>query len=96
MPTWRTVEIDKTQNDEILEINLDMLEERREYAVIREAKSKAKMEKYDNSRVRNMSFKPGHLLYRNNDVSHAKDTGKLGPKWEGSYEVTEALGQGAY
>nr|GEW96650.1 reverse transcriptase domain-containing protein [Tanacetum cinerariifolium] len=36
------------------------------------------------------------LVYRNNDASHAKDTGKLGPKWEGPYEVTEALAKGAY
>ncbi|GKC24750.1 reverse transcriptase domain-containing protein [Tanacetum coccineum] len=32
----------------------------------------------------------------NNDASHAKDKGKLGPKWEGPYEVTESLGNGAY
>ncbi|GJV12831.1 reverse transcriptase domain-containing protein [Tanacetum coccineum] len=31
-----------------------------------------------------------------NDASHAVDGGKLGPKWEGPYEVTEALGDGAY
>nr|GEU98805.1 hypothetical protein [Tanacetum cinerariifolium] len=36
------------------------------------------------------------LVYRNNDASQAKDTGKLRPKWEGPYEVTEALGKGAY
>nr|GEZ51239.1 reverse transcriptase domain-containing protein [Tanacetum cinerariifolium] len=36
------------------------------------------------------------LLYRNNDASRVEDTGKLGPKWEGPYEVTEALGKGAY
>ncbi|GJZ01405.1 reverse transcriptase domain-containing protein, partial [Tanacetum coccineum] len=39
---------------------------------------------------------PGDMVYRNNDASHAKDGGKLGPKWEGPYEVTEALGKGAY
>ncbi|GKC23582.1 reverse transcriptase domain-containing protein [Tanacetum coccineum] len=39
---------------------------------------------------------PGDLVYRNNDASRAEDTGKLGPKWEGPYEVTEALGKGAY
>ncbi|GKE20271.1 hypothetical protein Tco_1431783 [Tanacetum coccineum] len=38
----------------------------------------------------------GDLVYRNNDASHAEDRGKLGPKWEGSYEVIEALGKGAY
>ncbi|GKB37330.1 reverse transcriptase domain-containing protein [Tanacetum coccineum] len=29
-------------------------------------------------------------------TNHAMDGGKLGPKWEGPYEVTEALGDGAY
>ncbi|GKC95734.1 reverse transcriptase domain-containing protein [Tanacetum coccineum] len=96
MPTLRTAEVDLVQNNEALEINLDLLEEKREQAAIREAKSKAKIEKYYNSKVRSTSFKPGDLVYRNNDASHAEDTGKLGPKWEGPYEVTEALGKGAY
>ncbi|GKB45167.1 reverse transcriptase domain-containing protein [Tanacetum coccineum] len=96
MPTLRTAKIDMVQNDEALEINLDLLEERREQAAIREARSKTKMEKYYNSKVRNTSFKPGDHVYRNNDASHAKDSGKLSPKWEGPYEVTEALGKGAY
>ncbi|GJW61849.1 reverse transcriptase domain-containing protein [Tanacetum coccineum] len=65
-------------------------------AAIQEARSKAKMEKYYNARVRSTSFLPGDLVYRNNEASHAEDGGKLGPKWEGPYEVTEALGKGAY
>nr|GEV47853.1 reverse transcriptase domain-containing protein [Tanacetum cinerariifolium] len=71
MPTLRTAEVDLVQNNEALEINLDLLEERREQAAIREAKSKAKMVKYYNSKVRNTSFKPGDLVYRNNDASCA-------------------------
>nr|GFB92624.1 hypothetical protein [Tanacetum cinerariifolium] len=31
-----------------------------------------------------------------NDASHAVAGGKLGPKWEGPYEVTDALRNGAY
>ncbi|GJW05122.1 reverse transcriptase domain-containing protein [Tanacetum coccineum] len=96
MPTLRTAEVDVIKNDEALEINLDLLEEKREHASIQEAKSKAKMEKYYNVRVRNTSFKPGDLVYQNNEASHAEDGGKLKPKWEGPYEVTEALGKGAY
>nr|GEW05065.1 reverse transcriptase domain-containing protein [Tanacetum cinerariifolium] len=88
MPTLRTTEVDLVGNNEALEINLDLLKERREEAAIREAKSRAKMEKYYNSKVRNTSFKPRDLVYRNNDVSRVKDTGKLGPKREGPYEVT--------
>nr|GEV33052.1 reverse transcriptase domain-containing protein [Tanacetum cinerariifolium] len=80
MPTLRTAKIDMVQNDEALEINLDLLEERMEQAAICQARSKAKMEKYYNSKVRNTSFKLGDLVYQNNDVSHARDSGKLGPK----------------
>ncbi|GKG50965.1 hypothetical protein Tco_0539089, partial [Tanacetum coccineum] len=36
------------------------------------------------------------FVYRSNEASHAMDGGKLGPKWEGPYEVTEALRDGAY
>ncbi|GJT11491.1 reverse transcriptase domain-containing protein [Tanacetum coccineum] len=69
MPTIRTSEVDQVQNNEALQINLDLLEERKEEAAIREAKSKAKMEKCYNAKVRNTSFKPGDLVYRNNDAS---------------------------
>ncbi|GJU62077.1 hypothetical protein Tco_1243912 [Tanacetum coccineum] len=96
MPTIRTAEVDIMQNDEALEINLDLLEERREQAAIRESKSKAKMEKYYNSKVHNTSFKLRDLMYMINEASHSKESGKLSPKWEGPYEVTETLGNGAY
>nr|GEY06844.1 hypothetical protein [Tanacetum cinerariifolium] len=49
-----------------------------------------------NSKVRNTRFNPGDLVYRSNEVSHAEDIEKLGPQWEGPYEVTKALGKGAY
>nr|GEV47624.1 reverse transcriptase domain-containing protein [Tanacetum cinerariifolium] len=76
----KTSKIDMVQNDEALEINLDILEERREQAAIHETRSKAKMKKYYNSKLRNTSFKPGDLVYQNNDASHAKDSGKLSHK----------------
>ncbi|GKA31604.1 reverse transcriptase domain-containing protein [Tanacetum coccineum] len=41
MPTLRTAEVDMVKNDEALEINLDLLEERREQAAIQEAKKKS-------------------------------------------------------
>nr|GEW48571.1 reverse transcriptase domain-containing protein [Tanacetum cinerariifolium] len=96
MPTYRTAAVDVVYNDEELRLNLDLLEERRERAAIREAKAKLKMTKYYNARVRGVTFRPGDFIYRSNDASHALAGGKLGPKWEGPYEVTEALGDGAY
>nr|GEY54385.1 reverse transcriptase domain-containing protein [Tanacetum cinerariifolium] len=96
MPTYRTTAVDVVSNDEELRLNLDLLEERRERAAIYEAKANSKMTKYYNARVRNVTFKPGDFVYRGNDASHAVAGGKLGPKWEGPYEVTEALGNRAY
>nr|GEZ06455.1 reverse transcriptase domain-containing protein [Tanacetum cinerariifolium] len=96
MPTYRTTAVDAMNNDEELRLNLDLLEERRELAAMSEARSKSKMMKYYNSRVRGVAFKPGDFVYRSNDASHAVAGGKLGPKWEGPYEVTDALGNGAY
>ncbi|GJV56418.1 reverse transcriptase domain-containing protein [Tanacetum coccineum] len=62
----------------------------------RTAAAKMKMTKYYNARVRDVAFRPGDFVYRSNDASHAVAGEKLGPKWEGPYEVTEALGDGAY
>nr|GEW42332.1 reverse transcriptase domain-containing protein [Tanacetum cinerariifolium] len=96
MPTYRTTVVDVVNNDEELRLNLDLLEERRELTAMSEARSKSKMMKYYNSRVCGVAFKPGDFVYRSNDASHAVAGGKLGPKWEGPYEVTDALGNGAY
>nr|GEW86817.1 reverse transcriptase domain-containing protein [Tanacetum cinerariifolium] len=96
MPTYRTAAVNVVNNDEELRLNLDLLEERRERAAVYEAKSKSKMMKYYNARVHGVAFRPGDFVYRINDASHAVAGGKLGPKWEGPYEVTEALGTGAY
>nr|GEU95393.1 hypothetical protein [Tanacetum cinerariifolium] len=96
MTTYRTTVVDAMHNDEGLQLNLDLLEERRERAAIREAKGKLKITKYYNARVRGVTFRPKDFLYRSNNASHAVDGGKLGPKWEGPYGVMEALGDRAY
>nr|GEX55202.1 reverse transcriptase domain-containing protein [Tanacetum cinerariifolium] len=84
------------RNNKDLKLNLDLLEEKKEQAAIREARSKAKMKKHYNSKVCNTSFTLGDFVYRSSEASHAEGEGKLGPKWEGPYEVTKALGKGAY
>nr|GEU34554.1 reverse transcriptase domain-containing protein [Tanacetum cinerariifolium] len=96
MPTYRTAAVNVVNNDKELRLNLDLLEERRERAAICKAKAKSKMMKYYNARVRGVAFKPGDFVYRSNDASHAVAGEKLGPKWEGPYKVTEALGNEAY
>ncbi|GJT23272.1 reverse transcriptase domain-containing protein [Tanacetum coccineum] len=64
MPTYRTAVVDTVHNDGELRLNLDLLEEWRERAAIREAKAKLKMTKYYNARVRGGTFRPGDFVYR--------------------------------
>nr|GEW95224.1 reverse transcriptase domain-containing protein [Tanacetum cinerariifolium] len=89
MPSLRCVEVNQAKNDKGLLLDVDMLEERRERAVACEARSKAEMEKYYNARVRSTAFRLGDFVYHSNEASNAKNSGKLGPKWEGPYEVVE-------
>nr|GEU62244.1 reverse transcriptase domain-containing protein [Tanacetum cinerariifolium] len=80
MPTYHTTAVDTVNNDDELSLNLDLLKERQELAAMSEAKSKSKMMKYYNARVRGVAFKPRDFVYRSNDASHAVASGKLGPK----------------
>ncbi|GKF11726.1 reverse transcriptase domain-containing protein [Tanacetum coccineum] len=73
MPTLRTSEVNLKENKEALEINLDLLEERREQAAIREAKSKAKMERYYNSKVQSVRIL--QISQENGQNGQATDTG---------------------
>ncbi|GKA12898.1 reverse transcriptase domain-containing protein [Tanacetum coccineum] len=96
MPSYRTLMIREEFNEEEQRLNLDLLQERREAAAVREARYKSKMEQYYNKRVRPAGFRPGEFVYRRNEASRVEDQGKLGPKWEGPYRVTEAFENGSY
>ncbi|XP_071740007.1 uncharacterized protein [Rutidosis leptorrhynchoides] len=85
--TKRIHDFDESSNDEGLSTSLDMLEEHREIVTIREVINKQKISKYYDKRVKPMSFRIGDYVRRNNEASWAENTGKLGPNWEGPYEV---------
>ncbi|GKB98809.1 reverse transcriptase domain-containing protein [Tanacetum coccineum] len=51
IPTYRTLMIREEYNEEEMRLNLDLLQERRETAAIREARYKTKMEQYYNKKV---------------------------------------------
>ncbi|GJT56647.1 hypothetical protein Tco_0699711 [Tanacetum coccineum] len=78
MPTYRTAVVDVAHNDDEIRLNLDLLEERRKRASIREAKAKSKMMKYYNARVRGVTFMPGDYVYHSNEANHTMDRGNLG------------------
>ncbi|GJS46392.1 reverse transcriptase domain-containing protein [Tanacetum coccineum] len=87
MPTHRTSSVSEKTNDQELHLNLDLLEEQREIATLREARYKQHVEKYYNKKVRHVQFKVGEFVLRKNEASRIANTGKLGPTWEGPYKV---------
>ncbi|GJX15958.1 reverse transcriptase domain-containing protein [Tanacetum coccineum] len=96
IPTYRTLVIREEYNEEEMRLNLDLLQERREAAAVREARCKTKMEQYYNKKVRPAGFRPGEFMLRRNEASRVEDQGKLGPKWEGPYRIVEAYENGSY
>lgn len=96
MPTYRVEHFDPQLNLEELRLNLDLLEERRELAALRESKYKHLISGYNNSKVKATSFRPGDLVLRKNDANHVEGHWKLDPKWEGPYRVTETARSGSY
>ncbi|XP_076933484.1 uncharacterized protein LOC143599407 [Bidens hawaiensis] len=85
-------------NDNEVERRLDLmlLEERRELAVMREQNYKRQLQKYYDAKIKICEFNTADYVLRNNEVSKAQAQGKLAPTWEGPYQIKEVLGKGAY
>ncbi|XP_076927767.1 uncharacterized protein LOC143591451 [Bidens hawaiensis] len=83
-------------NEKELRMNLYLLEERKELALIREHNYKRKLQKYYDSRVQKCNFDAGDFVFRNNKASGQEPLGKLASTWEGPYRVKEVLSKGIY
>ena len=84
-------------NEEILRLNLDLLEEKREQALKRAKDYQQKTIRYYDRKVRPNSFKPVDLVLKKllptrKDPTH----GKLGPNWEAPYIVSRVIRPGNY
>ncbi|XP_076912423.1 uncharacterized protein LOC143570734 [Bidens hawaiensis] len=86
----------EVENEEDLRLNLNLAEERMELAARKEIEYKKKVEKYYNARVREIKFRLGDLVLKENEASRQEDQGKLGPKWEGPYQIIWAGDKGSY
>ena len=96
LSTARTTLMTAETNDEGLRANLDLIEERRSDAEVRQAAYKAMTERYYNKRVNKVILREGDLVLRKNEASRQESTGKMGPNWEGPYRVVEARENGSH
>ncbi|GFY86953.1 hypothetical protein Acr_05g0005920 [Actinidia rufa] len=88
VPSFRTLNFNGKGNEGELRLNLDLLDEKRERAELRQAAYKSRIAKYYNERVKHRSFLPGDLVLRRVTLStRDPSAGKLSPTWEGPYKV---------
>ncbi|XP_075640604.1 uncharacterized protein LOC142612393 [Castanea sativa] len=96
-PTLKTSSFILSSNDSLLEKSLDLVEERRENAMVQLAYYQQKLKQGYDSHVKLRLLAIGDLVLRK-VMGTAKNPawGKLGPNWEGSYRITLVAGIGAY
>ena len=95
--TVSLVLIQVDSNSDLLEKSLDLIEERRENAMVQLAYYQQKLKQGYDSNVRIRPLAPGDLVLRK-VVGITKNPAweKLGPNWKGSYCITSMAGIGAY
>ena len=91
-PTLRTSTFTPSNNDELLGKSLDLIEEKREKAMIQLAYYHQKLKQECDANVKLQPLTPGELLLRK-VLGSAKNPawGKLGPNWEGPYRITSVV-----
>ena len=96
-PTLRTSTFTSDGNDELLEKGLDLIEERRENAMVQLAYYQHKLKQGYDTNVKLRPLALGDLVLRK-VLGTTKNPawGKLGPNWEGPYCITSVVGIGAY
>ena len=95
MPNFRTSNFDKKNNEIELRLNLDLLDEKRERAVVCQTTYTHQVTKYYNQRVKHRSFLLGDLVLRKVTLTtKGPNVGKLGPLLgKASTRLLKCLGQ---
>ena len=88
-PTLRNSSFNLSSNNELLKKSLDLIEERRESAMVQLAYYQHKLKQGYDANVKLRPLMPGNLVLRK-VLGTAKNPawGKLGPNWEGPYRIT--------
>ena len=95
--TLRAQSFNPNDNDKLLERNLDLIEEKRENAMVQLVYYQHKLKQGYDARVRLRPLELGDLVLRK-VLGTAKNPawGKLGSNWEGPYHITLSAGIRAY
>ncbi|XP_070056539.1 uncharacterized protein [Nicotiana tomentosiformis] len=96
-PTLRYFQANEEANNEAMLVNLELIDEHRDLAHIKTTSQKKRIERYYNRRANLRYFKVGDLVLRKvTQNTRELNAGKLGPTWEGLYQVSTITGKGSY
>lgn len=96
MPTLRSESFEPELNAEAIALELDLVEKRREKALIHVAAYQQELSRKYNKTVHPRSFKVGDWVLRKvMGNTLVPSEGKLGANWEGPYKITGLAGKGA-
>ena len=96
-PMLRTSSFNLSSNNELLERSLDLIEERRDSAMVQLAYYQHKLKQGYDAKVKLRPLVHGNLvLMKVLGTAKKPAWGKLGPNWEGPYRITSVAGIGAY
>ncbi|RDX72392.1 Gypsy retrotransposon integrase-like protein 1, partial [Mucuna pruriens] len=93
-PSPRTTLFEPGRNEEELRANLDLIQEVREIAHVKEYAVKTRATRRYNQKVIPRSFKTEDLVLKK--VTMTTNKNKLTPLWEGPFKIVNETGQGAY
>ena len=96
-PTLKTSLFCPSSNDELLGKSLDLIEDRREKAMVQLAYYQQKLKRGYDAKVKLRPLGPGDLVLRK-VLGNVKNPAweKLGPNWKGPYCITSVAGIRAY
>ena len=95
--TLKTKTFNPNDNDKLLERSLDLIEKRRENAMVQLAYYQHKLKQGYDAKVKLRPLEPRDLVLRKVlDTVKNPVWGKLGPNWEKSYQITSLAAIEAY
>ncbi|XP_074327528.1 uncharacterized protein LOC141665444 [Apium graveolens] len=95
-PSHREINFDEIANEEGLRTNIELIDEVQDQAVTKMEKYNVKTREHFSKKSRVKNFQVGDLVLRDIGASDPTNTGKLIPKWEGSYKIKEVLSLRTY
>ncbi|XP_062088902.1 uncharacterized protein LOC133795468 [Humulus lupulus] len=97
LDTLRKSTANEETNSNQMAKELDLLDEKRDKANLRIASYKQMVARHYNKNLRTRAYKVGdYVLRRTFQNTKEAGVGKLGSNWEGPYQITKVVGQGAY